>query len=220
MSLAGRLPCDAALLHRRAPEAPCGPVQQRWVLAASILGSSLAFVDGTIVNVALPAIQRDLHASVYQAQWVVESYALLLAALLLVGGALGDRFGRRRIFLSGVVLFAAASLACAFSQSVGQLIAARAVQGVGAALLVPGSLALISASFEENQRGRAFGTWAAFSGITSAAGPLVGGYLIDQFSWAWAFAVNVPLAVAVVAITWVHVPETQRAGAAAPLDVR
>jgi EmrB/QacA subfamily drug resistance transporter len=189
------------------------------VLAASILGSSLAFVDGTIVNVALPAIQRDLHASVYQAQWVVESYALLLAALLLVGGALGDRFGRRRVFLAGVTLFAAASIACALSQTVQQLIAARAVQGLGAALLVPGSLALISAFFAEDERGRAFGTWAAFSGVASALGPLVGGYLIDTLSWAWAFAVNVPVAAIVLAITWARVPESRRAGAVARLDL-
>jgi EmrB/QacA subfamily drug resistance transporter len=218
MTLAGRLPCDEALLHRRAAEAPCGPVQQRWVLAASILGSSLAFVDGTIVNVALPAIQRDLHATVRQAQWVVESYALLLAALLLAGGALGDRFGRRRIFLVGTALFAAASVACALSPTVDLLIAMRAVQGVGAALLVPGSLALISASFDEQERGRAFGTWAALSGVASALGPLLGGYLIDRFSWAWAFAVNVPLAAVVLAITWKHVPESRRADAA-PLDL-
>ena len=189
------------------------------MLAAAILGSSLAFVDGTVVNVALPAIQRELHASVYQAQWVVESYALLLAALLLVGGAWGDRIGRRRVFLVGVGIFAVASVACALSQSVEQLIAARAVQGLGAALLVPGSLALISAVFPEQERGRAFGTWAAFSGVTSALGPLVGGYLIDQFSWAWAFAVNIPLAAIVLAITWVHVPESRRPGPVVRLDL-
>lgn len=215
MTLTSRLPCDEALLHQRgAPEAPCGPAQQRWVLAASILGSSLAFVDGTVVNVALPAIQRALQATVGQAQWVVESYALLLASLLLAGGALGDRFGRRRIFLLGVAIFAAASIACALSPSIAWLIAARAVQGMGAALLVPGSLALISASFSEQERGRAFGTWAAFSGMASALGPLAGGWLIDRFSWAWAFAVNVPLAAVVLAITWRHVPESRRHGAA------
>jgi EmrB/QacA subfamily drug resistance transporter len=213
MSVTTRLPCDQAGRPGVA-EASCGPAQQRWVLAASILGSSLAFVDGTVVNVALPAIQRELHASVGQVQWVVESYALMLAALLLAGGALGDRFGRRRIFMLGVTVFAAASVGCALSPSIGWLIAARAVQGVGAALLVPGSLALISASFDEQERGRAFGTWAALSGVASAAGPLVGGYLIDRFSWAWAFAVNVPLAAVVLAITWQHVPESRRADAA------
>jgi len=218
MTQVSRLPCDEAAMHDGAAAASCGPAQKRWVLAASILGSSLAFVDGTVVNVALPAIQRDLSASVYQAQWVVESYALLLASLLLVGGALGDRLGRRRVFLIGVGIFTAASVACALSQSVHQLIAARAVQGVGGAMLVPGSLALISAAFAEEERGRAFGTWAAFSGVASAVGPLVGGFLIDRYSWAWAFAVNIPLAVIVVVITWVHVPESRRPGPRAPLD--
>ncbi|MBC5784801.1 MFS transporter [Ramlibacter sp. USB13] len=197
----------------------CSPAQKRWVLVASILGSSLAFVDGTVVNVALPALQRDLGATVAQAQWVVESYALLLAALLLAGGALGDRFGRRRVFLAGVVVFAAASLACALSRDVTQLVASRAVQGTGAALLVPGSLALISAFFPEDERGRAFGTWAAFSGITSALGPVLGGWLIDHFSWAWAFAVNVPLAAVVVVVTWLQVPESRADDAGTRLDL-
>jgi EmrB/QacA subfamily drug resistance transporter len=178
-------------------------------MAASILGSSLAFIDGTIANVALPAIQRELSATVYQAQWVIESYALLLAALLLIGGTAGDHYGRRRVFLVGVALFGAASLACALSGTVHQLIAARSAQGIGAALLVPGSLALISASFPPVERGRAFGTWAAFTGVTSGAGPLLGGWLIDQLSWAWAFAVNVPVAVLVLGITWARVPESR-----------
>ena len=219
MTLASRFPCDDASLRRGTAEVACDARRKRWVLAASILGSSLAFVDGTVVNVALPAIQRELHASLYQAQWVVESYALVLAALLLIGGALGDRLGRRRVFVLGVAIFAAASIACALSRTVQQLIAARAVQGVGAALLVPGSLALISACFPEDERGRAFGTWAAFSGITSAAGPLLGGYLIDRLSWAWAFAVNVPLAAMVLAITWARVPESRAAQTPGPLDV-
>ena len=220
MTLATRFPCDDA---PRAPAGPAAlahsPARKRWVLAACILGSSLAFIDGTVVNVALPAIQHELGASVYQAQWVVESYALLLAALLLVGGALGDRWGRKRMFLLGIAIFAATSLACALSRTVHQLIAARAVQGVGAALLVPGSLALISAHFPQDERGRAFGTWAGFSGITSALGPLLGGYLIDRLSWAWAFAVNLPLAALVVAITWFKVAESRQAGPAVPLDL-
>jgi MFS family permease len=219
MTLAARLPCDDSALQQRAPDTACSAARKRWVLAASILGSSLAFVDATVVNVALPAIQRDLGASVYQAQWVVESYALMLAALLLAGGALGDRLGRRRVFLLGVAIFGLASVACGLSQTVGQLIAARAVQGVGAALLVPGSLALISVAFPPNERGKAFGTWAAFSGVTSALGPLLGGYLIDRLSWHWAFAVNVPIVLIVVGITLAQVPESRRPGPPAPLDV-
>jgi EmrB/QacA subfamily drug resistance transporter len=217
MTLAARLPCDDAAAN--APAASdCGAAQKRWVLAASILGSSLAFVDGTVVNVALPAIQRDLSASVYQAQWVIESYALLLASLLLVGGAMGDRIGRRRVFLIGVAVFGVASVACALSQTVHQLIAARAVQGLGGALLVPGSLALISAAFPKEERGAAFGTWAAFSGVASAVGPLLGGYLIDRLSWHWAFAVNVPLALLVMGITALRVPESRGGQARGRLD--
>jgi EmrB/QacA subfamily drug resistance transporter len=192
------------------PEAAaCPPASKPWVLAAAIIGSSMAFVDGTVVNVALPAIQADLHATAFQAQWVVESYALFLAALLLVGGSLGDHFGRRRIFAIGVALFAAASAACALSTTVQQLIAARAVQGVGAALLVPGSLALISASFPEKERGKAIGTWSGFSGITAAVGPVIGGFLVDHYSWTWAFLVNLPMALAVLLIVWRHVPESR-----------
>jgi EmrB/QacA subfamily drug resistance transporter len=219
MTLAYRFPCDDASLPYSEPDVTCDATRKRWVLAASILGSSLAFIDSTVVNVALPAIQHELRASVYQAQWVVESYALMLAALLLVGGALGDRVGRRRVFLLGVVIFAAASIACALSRNVYQLIAARAVQGMGAALLVPVSLALISANFAGDERGRAFGTWAAFSGVASALGPLLGGYLIDRLSWAWAFAVNVPLALVVLAITWARVPESRAAQSAGQLDI-
>lgn len=211
MTQAARLPCEQAAPRGNADVQPCSTAQKRWVLVASILGSSLAFIDGTVANVALPAIQKELSATVYQAQWVIEAYALFLAALLLVGGSLGDRYGRRRIFLAGVAVFGVASLACALSQTVHQLIAARAVQGVGGALLVPGSLALISAAFPEAERGKAFGTWAGFTGVTAGAGPLIGGWLIDQFSWAWAFAVNVPLAVVVFAITRARVPESRDA---------
>lgn len=180
----------------------------------------MAFIDGTVVNVALPAIQRDLDASVFEAQWVVESYALFLASLLLVGGSLGDRFGRRRLFTLGVAVFGAASIACALSRDVQQLIAARALQGVGGALLVPGSLALISASYPETERGRAIGTWSGFSGITAALGPVLGGYLVDHYSWAWAFLVNVPLALAALAIAWTRVPESHNPQAKRALDLR
>jgi EmrB/QacA subfamily drug resistance transporter len=218
MTRASNLPVDAAAAHEDAPHAACGPGQKRWVLTAAILGSSLAFVDGTIVNVALPAIQNALAATVYQAQWVVESYALLLASLLLAGGSLGDRLGRRKVFLWGVTVFAVASVGCALSQSVHQLIAARAVQGIGAALLVPGSLALISIAFPPEERGHAFGTWTAFTGIASAIGPLIGGYLVDRYSWSWAFAMNIPAALVVFWIAWVHVPESRRPGKVAGLD--
>jgi EmrB/QacA subfamily drug resistance transporter len=220
LSTAVRGPCDEAAIRHGAAATPCAVSSKRWVLMATIVGSSMAFIDGTVVNVALPAIQRDLHATVFQAQWVVESYALFLAALLLVGGSLGDRFGRRRVFAIGVAIFGLASLGCAASRDVQQLIAARAVQGVGAALLVPGSLALISATFPQDERGRAIGTWSGFSGITAALGPVLGGYLVDHWSWAWAFLINLPLALVVLAITWAHVPESRNAHAPPALDIR
>ena len=153
-------PCDEGVIRGRPATVPCVPFAESWVLAATILGSSIVFIDGTVVNVALPALQKSFSATLLDVQWVVESYALFLAALLLAGGSGGDRFGRRRIFCVGVALFALASIMCGLSQSVGQLIAARAVQGVGGALLVPNSLAIISASFDEDRRGRAIGTWS------------------------------------------------------------
>jgi MFS family permease len=188
------------------------------VLAATILGSSMAFIDGTVVNVALPAILSDFHATMVDAQWVVEAYALFLAALLLAGGSLGDRFGRRRVFSIGVWLFALASVGCGLAADIRQLIAARAIQGVGGALLVPGSLAILSASFPENERGRAIGTWSGFTAITAAIGPVLGGWLVDHFSWRWAFFVNIPLAAAVFALTAWHVPGKPRRSGARGLD--
>ena len=211
MTVATRLPCDEAALRAAAPASPCDAARRRWVLVAAIVGSSLAFVDGTVVNIALPAIQQSLGASAAQVQWVVEAYALLLSALLLAGGALGDRFGRRRMFLAGTVVFALASLGCALAPTVHVLIGARAVQGLGAALLVPGSLALISAAYPEPERGPAFGTWAAFSGIASGLGPLVGGWLVDRYAWPWAFAINLPAAAVLVAITLLRVPDDRPA---------
>ena len=178
----------------------------------------MAFIDGTAVNVALPALQTHLGATVAQVQWVVEAYTLFLSALLLVGGALGDRFGRRRIYLSGVIGFALASVGCGFAATAGQLIAARAVQGIAAALLVPGSLALLSASFDEDRRGRAIGTWSGFSAITAAVGPLLGGWLIDHVSWRWVFFLNLPLAVAVLVIALRFVPESRDDQASGTLD--
>jgi EmrB/QacA subfamily drug resistance transporter len=221
MAQIGKPPCDHALiLHGAAAhEGGCPEASKPWVLAAAIVGSSMAFIDGTVVNVALPAIQADLRATAFQAQWVVESYALLLAALLLVGGALGDRFGRRRVFAIGVTVFALASVGCAFAGSVQQLIAARAVQGLGGALLVPGSLALISAAYPEKERGRAIGIWSGFSGITAAAGPVLGGFLVDHFSWTWAFLINLPMALLVLWIAWRHVPESRGASAGGGLDI-
>jgi EmrB/QacA subfamily drug resistance transporter len=169
----------------------------------------MAFIDGTVVNVALPALQKDLHASIVDAQWIIEAYALLLAALLLVGGAAGDRYGRRLVFLLGVVLFAAASIWCGLAGSARELILARAVQGIGAALLVPGSLAIIGASFNERERGKAIGLWSGATAITGALGPVLGGWLIDQWSWRAAFFINVPLAAAVLAVSLWHVPESR-----------
>ncbi len=189
-----------------------------WILVATILGSSMAFIDGTVVNVALPALQAALHASVAGIQWVVESYALLLAALLLLGGALGDLYGRRKVFVGGVVLFAVASAWCGLSHSITVLIVARAFQGVGAALLVPGSLALISASFATSDRGRAIGTWSGFTAITAALGPVLGGWLVEHLSWRWAFFMNLPLAVVVVFVTLWRVPESRNQDASPRLD--
>ncbi len=169
----------------------------------------MAFIDGTVVNVALPALQKSLHATVVDVQWVVESYGLLLSALILVGGALGDSFGRRRVFILGTLVFAAASIGCGISSTIGQLIIARCAQGIGAALLVPGSLALISASFDEQSRGRAIGTWSGFTAITTAMGPVLGGWLIEHASWHWVFLINAPLALAVIVVSWKWVPESR-----------
>jgi len=214
-----REPCSEGVILSRRGAVPCGPAAEPWVLAATILGSSMAFIDGTAVNVALPALQARLGATVAEVQWVVEAYTLFLSSLLLVGGALGDRFGRRRIFLFGVAGFALASAGCGLAATPGQLIAARAVQGIAAALLVPGSLALISASFDESRRGRAIGTWSGFSAITGAIGPLLGGWLVDHASWRWVFFLNVPLAVAVLVIALRFVPESRDTQASGQLDV-
>lgn len=179
-----------------------------WVLLAAILGSGMVFIDGTVVNVALPALQAALHATIADVQWVVEAYALFLAALLLVGGSLGDLYGRRRIFLAGTVLFAGASACCGLASGIGQLIAARSLQGVGGALLVPGSLALISTSFPPLERGRAIGTWSGFTAITAAIGPVFGGWLVQHASWRWVFFLNLPMAMVVIAVCFLRVPES------------
>ncbi len=188
------------------------------MLAATILGSSMAFIDGTVVNVALPAIQDALHATIAEVQWVVEAYALFLAALLLTGGSLGDLYSRRKIFAAGVALFSAASAWCGFAPDIRHLIAARALQGVGGAMLVPGSLALISAAFPAEQRGRAIGTWSGSTAITAALGPVLGGWLVQHASWRWVFFINLPIAVAVLVITIWRVPECGAASNRVKLD--
>jgi EmrB/QacA subfamily drug resistance transporter len=211
-------PCDEGIIRSAPNTAPATRDVGRWVLATTILGSSLNFINGTVVNVALPVIQTDLHATVADVQWVVEAYTLLLASLMLVGGSMGDRLGRLRIFASGVALFAVASVWCGLAPNISQLVIARAVQGVGGALLVPGSLALISATFSDQQRGRAIGTWSAFTAITTAVGPLIGGWLVDHASWRWVFFINVPLALIVLALAFWRVPESRNRDVTGGLD--
>lgn len=194
------------------------PQLKRWVLAATILGSSMAFIDGSVVSVALPAIQRDLGTSMRGAQWVVNAYMLTLGALMLVGGAVGDRYGRRRVFSFGVVVFTLASLGCGFAPNVSALVAARALQGIGGALMVPESLAIISAVFPGPERGKAIGTWAGFSALTTALGPVLGGWLVDALSWRSIFFVNAPLGLLALAIARRHVPESRDDSVDAPID--
>jgi EmrB/QacA subfamily drug resistance transporter len=201
-------PCDESIIRSRAATAPCSKLAGRWVLVATTLASSMAFIDGTVVNVALPALQTNLNATIVDVQWVIEAYSLLLSALLLVGGSLGDHYGRRRIFLLGVALFALASAWCGFAPNIGQLIVARAAQGFGAALLVPGSLAIISSSFPENERGRAIGTWSGLSAITTAIGPVIGGWLIEHVSWRAVFFINIPIALLIIWMSLWRVPES------------
>jgi len=201
--------CDDAIVRSGRPAVGCRPGSEGWILAATILGSSMAFIDGTVTNVALPALQGNFHATVVEVQWVVESYGLFLSALILTGGALGDSYGRRLMFLSGVGLFTAASIGCGLSSSIAQLIVARSIQGVGAAFLVPGSLAIIGATFGDSTRGRAIGTWSGFTAITTAVGPVLGGWLIEHASWRWVFFINVPLGAAVVWLSLKHIPESR-----------
>ncbi len=206
-------PCDEGVIHSTPHSGKLSlPVTKSagtWVLVATILGSSMAFIDSTVVNVALPVLQTELKATVADVQWVVEAYALFLAALILVGGSLGDHFGRRRIYATGIGLFALASVACGFAPTITFLIIARAVQGVGGALLVPGSLAIIGAFFDSEQRGRAIGTWSGFTAITSALGPVLGGWLVQYASWRWVFFINIPIAAIVLFILFWRVPESE-----------
>ena len=218
MTTVASFPCDKAVVGAATGHVPCTSNAEPWILATTILASSMVFIDGTVVNVALPALQRALGATLGDAQWIVEAYELMLAALLLVGGAAGDRFGRRRVFAIGVAVFTIASVACGLSGRVGALIAGRSLQGVGGALLVPGSLALLSASFDPERRGRAIGIWSGFTAVTAALGPVVGGFLIDHGSWRYAFFINVPLALAVLVLTFRYVPESRGESSAGPID--
>src|ERR1043165_480011 len=213
-----RPPCDEGIIRGRAAAAPCAKASRPWILAATILGSSMVFIDGTVVNVALPALQTNLDATAVDVQWVVEAYALFLAALLLAGGSLGDHFGRRRVYATGVSLFALASVWCGLAPNIRQLIIGRAAQGVGGALLVPGSLAIISASFTDEERGRAIGTWSGFTAITSAVGPVLGGSLVQHASWRWVFFLNLPIAAIGLWITFLRVAASRSDDAPSGLD--
>jgi EmrB/QacA subfamily drug resistance transporter len=208
-----RQPCDEGVIRSTEARSVCTPNAAPWVLAATILGSSMAFIDETALPVALPAIQSSLGAAAVDGQWVVAAYTLFLAALVLVGGSLGDRLGRRRVFSVGVLVFALASAWCGLSKSPEQLIVARGLQGVGAALLVPNSLAIIGASFDEARRGKAIGTWTSLTSVTLILGPLLGGYFAENVSWRAVFFINVPIALAVLAITRSRVPESRDPGA-------
>jgi EmrB/QacA subfamily drug resistance transporter len=191
----------------------------RWVIAASVMGSSIAAIDATVVGIALPTIGRGFAVGVAALQWVVTGYYLTLASLLLLGGSLSDRFGRRRVFSIGVVWFALASAACGLAPNVGFLVAMRLLQGVGGALLVPGSLAILQASFAPDDQGQAIGAWSGLGGVATAAGPLLGGYLISAASWRWIFFLNVPVAAAALALTARHVPESSDPAATGAVDL-
>lgn len=212
-----RLPCEDQPPSR--VQCPQREVQTAaWVLTATILGSAMPGIDGTAVNVALPILQREMHAGSQAIQWVVEAYSLFLSALILVGGSLGDHLGRRRMFLLGVLVFAAASLGCAISQTIDQLIAARCIQGIGGALLVPESLALITASFDERRRGAAIGTWSGFLAATMAVGPLLGGWFAQAVSWRLVFVINLPIALIVFVIALRYVGESRDEQVARRID--
>ncbi|SEG84029.1 drug resistance transporter, EmrB/QacA subfamily [Thermomonospora echinospora] len=201
------------------PDVRLASAPGRWILLATVLGSGVALLDSTVVNVALPAVARDLGASMAGLQWTVNAYTLTLAGFILLGGSLGDRYGRRRVFVIGVVWFAAASALCGAAPNIPTLIAARALQGVGGALLTPGSLALIQASFAEEDRPRAVGAWSGLGGIAGALGPFLGGWLVQSAGWRWVFLLNVPLAAVVALVAVRHVPESRDPGAQGRFDV-
>ncbi|GAA4573977.1 MFS transporter [Planotetraspora kaengkrachanensis] len=191
----------------------------RWVLVTTVLGSGMAMLDSTVVNVALPALARDLHTGMSGLQWTINAYTLTLAGLILLGGSLGDRYGRRKIFMIGVVWFASASALCGLAPNIEVLILARALQGIGGALLTPGSLAIIQASFAHDDRPRAVGAWSGLGGVASAIGPLLGGWLVETAGWRWVFLLNLPLAVVVLAVAARHVPETRDTSVHGRFDV-
>jgi EmrB/QacA subfamily drug resistance transporter len=211
-------PCDEATIRSIPPAANRLANEKPWVLLATILASSIAYIDESVVNIALPAIESNLATSVAVIQWLVNAYTLCLSALLLIGGAAADHFGRRKMLMVGIIIFAAASLCCGIASSIAQLILARAMQGVGAALLIPCSLALIGASFDEEERGKAIGTWAGVSAITVAIGPLLGGWIVDHFSWRWIFLINPLVACPTIWIVYKRVPESHDPEARGGLD--
>jgi EmrB/QacA subfamily drug resistance transporter len=201
--------CEIGVVQSTRPSALCQPTSRPWVIAAASIGSGMAFLDSTVMNVALPAVQAELGASVREVQWSYGAFALVLSALILVGGTLGDHFGRRRLFIVGAGIFGAASLWCALVPDTGQLVVARAVQGLGGALLIPASLAIVGASFEGKQRARAIGAWGALSGLAMAVGPVLGGLLVEYVSWRAAFLLAPAMAVVAIPIALSHVPESR-----------
>ena len=213
-------PCAEAIIRLPQGPANCRGQQQHWVLAATILGSTMAYIDESVANVALPAIETGLGTTLAAMQWVINAYMLCLSVLVLIGGAAGDRFGRRRLFLIGVAVFAAASAACGLAPSIVSLIAARAAQGVGAALAVPSSLAIIGAAFDETERGKAIGLWSGAAAIAAGVAPMLGGWMIDHWSWRAIFLINPVVAVPTLWIALRHVPESRDPHAPAELDWR
>jgi EmrB/QacA subfamily drug resistance transporter len=213
--LGGGAPPSAAEAGRARFDSPAG----RWIIAATVLGSAVAAIDSTVVGIALPSIGRYFHASLGTLQWVVTGYTLTLASLMLIGGSLGDHWGRRRVFQIGIAWFTVASAGCALAPTSGALLATRILQGVGAALLTPGSLAIIEASFRPDDQGRAVGAWSGLGGVATAAGPLLGGYLVAAASWRWIFLINLPIGVVVLVMSARHVPESRDEQAPAGMDV-
>lgn len=213
-------PCDEAVIRTTGVTTGCTESAKPWVLAVTIMASTISYIDESVVNVALPTIEADLQTSAAVVQWLVNAYMLSLTALVLVGGAAGDQLGRRRVFITGTAIFAAASVWCGLSFAVVPLIMARAVQGAGAALLIPCSLAIIGATFDESERGRAIGTWAGFSAISAAFGPVLGGWIVDHVSWRWIFLINPLIALPAIWIALRHVPESRDPEATSGLDWR